>query len=161
MKKILFMLLSLLQLSTATFSQDVPPVKLFDLAGKPVSSEIFNSKNDQPIVLSFWATWCIPCINELTAINNSLDQWKKESVFDFYAIAVDDDRTSKRIPSFVNGKGFDFKVLIDKNQELKRLLKLDNIPYTLIIKNGKIIYRQLGYVPGDEKLLFKAIKEHQ
>ncbi|MBP8067700.1 MAG: hypothetical protein KAY27_03990, partial [Pedobacter sp.] len=68
---------------------------------------------------------------------------------------------SKRIPSFVNGKGFDFKVLIDKNQELKRLLKLDNIPYTLIIKNGKIIYRQLGYVPGDEKLLFKAIKEHQ
>ncbi len=161
MKKILFILLSLLQLSTVTFSQDVPPVKLFDLAGKTVSSEIFNSKNDQPIVLSFWATWCIPCINELTAINNSLDQWKKESVFDFYAIAVDDDRTSKRIPSFVNGKGFDFKVLIDKNQELKRLLKLDNIPYTLIIKNGKIIYRQLGYVPGDEKLLFKAIKEHQ
>lgn len=161
MKKVALILVILIKLSNPTFSQDVPPVKLIDLTGKTVSSEIFNSKRNEPIVLSFWATWCIPCINELTAINNNLDQWKKEAAFDFYAIAEDDDRTSKRIPSFVNGKGFEFKVLIDKNQELKRLLKLDNIPYTLIIKNGKIIYRHLGYVLGDEKLLFKEIKNLQ
>lgn len=78
-----------------------------------------------------------------------------------YAIATDDSRTIKRVVPLVNGKDWAFNVLLDKNQDFKRALNITGIPYTIIVKNGKIIYRHLGYVDGDENEIFKILKENQ
>ena len=135
-------------------------VQLKDLTGKAVGSEELG-KSGKITVVSFWATWCIPCINELSTINDKLEDWRKKTPFEFYAIAEDDSRTIKRVQPLVNGKNWDFTVLLDKNQDLKRELNLMNIPYTIIVKNGKIIYRHAGYVIGDEEELYKIIKQNQ
>jgi thiol-disulfide isomerase/thioredoxin len=142
-------------------AQVVPDIKLSTLEGASFQTKQLNEIAGKPVVLSFWATWCIPCLNELSAINDNLDDWKKESKFEFYAISEDDSRTAKRVPALVNGKGWNFNVLLDKNQDLKRELNLMNIPYTMVIKDGKIIYRQAGYVAGNENELYKIIKENQ
>ena len=142
-------------------AQDLPVVKLATLNGKEYSTNQLNEVKNQPVVLSFWATWCIPCINELSAINDQLDSWKKIIKFNLYAIATDDSRTIKRVEPLVNGKDWAFSVLLDKNQDFKRALNITGIPYTIIIKNGKIIYRHLGYVDGDENEIFKILKENQ
>ena len=81
--------------------------------------------------------------------------------FNFYAVSQDDSRTSKKVAALVNGKGWNFNVLLDKNQDFKRLLNLPGIPYTLVVKNGKIIYRQIGYTEGDENTLYDIIKANQ
>ncbi len=160
-KKVSFLLLiSLLSVAFALSAQQIPAVKLVELDGTAFNSSQFNSPG-KPIVLSFWATWCIPCINELSNINDKYGSWRKEASFDFYAISQDDSRTLKRVQPLVNGKNWDFTVLLDKNQDLKRELNLMNIPYTIIVKDGKIIYRQSGYVVGDEEVLFKAIQDNQ
>lgn len=142
-------------------AQAVPDIKLSAMDGANFQTHQLNEIAGKPVVLSFWATWCIPCLDELTAISDNLDDWKKESKFEFYAVSEDDSRTAKRVPALVNGKGWTFNVLLDKNQDLKRELHLMNIPYTIIIKDGKIIYRQSGYVPGNENELYKIIKENQ
>ncbi len=156
---VFIILFTLLQLGAN--AQAVPNIKLTTLAGANFQTQQLNEIVGKPVVLSFWATWCIPCLNELTAINDNLDEWKKESKFDFFAVSEDDSRTVKRVPALVNGKGWAFNVLLDKNQDLKRELNLMNIPYTMVIKNGKIIYRQAGYVAGNENELYKIIKENQ
>jgi thiol-disulfide isomerase/thioredoxin len=142
-------------------AQVVPNIKLSTIEGASFQTQQINEITGKPVVLSFWATWCIPCLNELTAINDNLDDWKKESKFEFYAISEDDSRTAKRVPALVSGKGWTFNVLLDKNQDLKRELNLMNIPYLMVIKDGKIIYRQAGYVAGNENELYKIIKENQ
>ncbi len=142
-------------------AQDLPVVKLATLNGKEYSTNQLNETTNQPIILSFWATWCVPCINELSAINDQLDIWKKTIKFNVYAIATDDSRTIKRVEPLVNGKDWAFNVLLDKNQDFKRALNITGIPYTIIVKNGKIIYRHLGYVDGDENEIFKILKENQ
>jgi len=156
----LLLLICFLSVAFASTAQQIPAIKLAGLDGAAFNSSQFNT-HGKPVVLSFWATWCIPCINELSNINDKYDSWKKEANFDFYAISQDDSRTIKRVQPLVNGKNWDFTVLLDKNQDLKRELNLVNIPYTIIVKNGKIIYRQSGYVVGDEEVLFKAIKDNQ
>lgn len=161
MKKIFLILKPLLFTAIITSAQQIPAIKLVDLEGITFNTSQFNNINGRPVILNFWATWCIPCINELSIINDKYESWKKEANFDFYAISEDDSRTTKRVQPLVNGKNWDFNVLIDKNQDLKRELNLMNIPYTLIVKNGKIIYRHAGYVTGDEEVLFKAIKDNQ
>ncbi len=136
-----------------------PSVQLSNISGGTANPSMFNRSDDIPVVIAFWATWCIPCINELTTVNDNLQKWKQEIPFELVAVSVDDSRTANRVQPFVNGKGWDFTVLSDKNQELKRALNISNVPYTVIVKNGKIIYRHSGFVDGDEALLFKTLKD--
>jgi thiol-disulfide isomerase/thioredoxin len=161
MYKSLSILVLLFSLQKEVKAQKIPDVKLVTLDGTNFQTERFNEIVSKPVVLSFWATWCIPCINELSAINDNIDSWKSNVKFDLYAISEDDSRTAGRVNPLVNGKGWELNVLLDKNQDLKRELNIANVPYTIIIKNGKIIYRHQGYVAGDENIIYKILKENQ
>ncbi len=144
-----------------TSAQKIPDIKLDDLQSNSFNTGSFNRENAKLTLLAFWATWCIPCIYELSTINDNLDEWKKKYQFDFYAVSEDDSRTINRVKPLVDGKNWDFTVLLDKNQDLKRGLNLPNVPYTILIKGGKIIYRHSGYVAGDDETLLKAIRDNQ
>ncbi len=47
----------------------------------------------------------------------------------------------------INGKDWNFKILLDENHNLKRALNIVGIPHTIITKDTKIIYRRIGYSP--------------
>lgn len=141
-------------------AQQIPATTLLDIKGKRVNTQQLNDSTNTPIVLAFWATWCLPCINELSNINDNYDDWQKKRPFKLYAVATDDSRTAKKIEPLVLGKGWQFDVLIDNNQNLKRALNIANIPTVLVIKSGKIIYKHNGYVRGDEKALYDIISNN-
>ena len=54
-------------------------------------------------------------------------------------------------------KKWDFKIFLDENQSLKRALNIDAIPHTIVTKGNKIIYRRIGYKPGEENYLYDFI----
>ena len=62
------------------------------------------------------------------------DEWQEDLNIELIAISTDDSRTQKRIKPMVNGKGWEYKILLDKNQELKRALNISAIPHTLVLK---------------------------
>jgi peroxiredoxin len=86
------------------------------------------------------------------------EEWKKSLNFEIIAVSTDDSRTQKRVKPLINGKGWDFKVLLDTNQDFKRALSIVNIPYTIVVKNSEIVHIQNGYVPGNEKVLLEKMK---
>jgi len=138
---------------------EIPITTLKDLDGSKVSLNQLT-ENDNITVISFWATWCVPCINELDAIADIYDEWKDETKVNLIAIATDDTRTKKRIRPLVYGKGWEYIVLYDDNQDLKRALNITTLPHTLVLKNNKIIQRRTGYIPGAEDDLYEFIKEN-
>lgn len=140
-------------------AQKLPVVDLENLDGETVSSTTLNS--EKPVVITFWATWCIPCLNELSFVNEVYDEWQEKYQFDFYAISIDDDRTVRKVAPLVNGKNWPFKVLIDTNQDFKRMLNINAIPYLIIVKNGTIIYTKNGFVKGDEAKIEDIISKNQ
>jgi len=137
---------------------NLPDVTLSNLEGKKISLVKDFSEQDKLYVLSFWATWCTPCINELDEINDVQNDWKKQVNFEVLAISIDDSRTQKRVKPLTNGKEWDFTILLDSNQDLKRALSIVNVPYTIVVKNNKIVHVQNGYVPGNELELLKKLK---
>lgn len=142
-----------------TAQETLPNVEIKTLDGNSTTLQEISKENNL-IVVSLWATWCVPCKNELDAINEVYTDWKDETNVQVYAVSVDDSRTVNRVKPLVNGKAWDFTILLDTNNDLKRELGAATIPLTLIIKNGEIVHRHSGYTPGSEEELFEEIKKH-
>jgi thiol-disulfide isomerase/thioredoxin len=133
-------------------------MQIENLDGDSVNLEDI-SKDDQLVIVSLWATWCVPCKNELDAISEVYDDWVEETNVKLYAISVDDARTVKRVKPLISGKDWDYEILLDTNSELKRKLNAPTIPLTLLVKNNKILFRHSGYTPGSEDELYEKILE--
>lgn len=143
---------------SAMAQKELPNLNLPNLEGKTLSLKNDFSEKDKIYIFSFWATWCTPCIQELDEMNNLQEEWKKSVNFEIVAISTDDSRTQKRVKPLINGKGWEFNVLLDTNQDFKRALSIVNIPYTIVVKNQKIVHIQNGYVPGSESELLEKLK---
>jgi cytochrome c biogenesis protein CcmG, thiol:disulfide interchange protein DsbE len=158
MKKIFFYIILLI--STATFSQKIiPDVNIQDLKGNLISAKSILKPN-KPTIVSFWATWCKPCLQEIYAINQNIEDLKKEIDFDFIAISTDDSRSKNKVLSLKNAKKWQFEVFIDENGDLQRAMNILNIPFTIILdKNHKIIYQHTAYAVGDEEEYFEVLKK--
>lgn len=113
----------------------------------------------KPAVISFFGTWCKPCLRELDAIREVYDDWRDETGVTLYAISVNEGADEFKVKPLVHAHGWDFPVLLDSNTEFKRSMNVNVVP-TVIVLNGKgeVILRKSGYVEGGESEIIKAIR---
>ena len=127
--KNLLLAFTLLLSITLSAQNKIPNTQLKTLGGDITNLQDI-AKNNDLIVVSLWATWCVPCKNELDAINEVYSDWQDETNVTLYAISVDDSRTVKRVKPLVNGKDWDYEILLDTNNDLKRALGASTVPLT-------------------------------
>lgn len=147
--------------SFTLFADDssIPKVQIKDLYGKSIDASTLNNEG-KPFVIDFWATWCNPCIRELTNINKVYDKWQQETGVKIYAVSIDDSRTAKKVSQFVKGRGWKFDVFLDENSDLKRAMNAGPPPQTYLFDgNGKLVWQHSGYAEGNEEKLYNKIKE--
>jgi peroxiredoxin len=136
----------------------VPAVRLKDINGKEFRTDSLGFNG--PVVISFWATWCAPCKKELMAVHDVYEDWQAETGVNLVAVSIDDEKTKRDVITYVNGKAWDYTVLLDPNGDFKRSMGVNNVPHTFLIdKNGNIVYTHNNYAPGDEEKLFEEIKK--
>ena len=148
----------MLAFATTMFAQ-LPSVQLKDINGKTVDTATL-SNDGNPFVISFFATWCKPCIRELQAINDYYADWQDETGMKLIAVSIDDGQNANRVKPLVDGKGFEYEVLLDTNSDLKRALGIKDIPYVLILDgDGNIVETRNGYTDGSETHIIEKIRE--
>lgn len=156
--KRLFLALAMFLTLGCAFAQ-LPSVQLKDLDGNTVDTATL-SNDGNPFVISFFATWCKPCLRELTAINDLYPDWQDETGMKLIAISIDEAQNANRVKPLVEGKGFEYEVLLDTNQDLKRALGIQDIPYLMIIDgNGNIVETRNGYTEGSESHIIEKIRQ--
>jgi sulfatase modifying factor 1 len=104
------------------------------------------------VVLDFWATWCVPCRNELPTIEKLRTEFA-DSVR-VYGVNNEDATTVKE---FVRKNRYQMSVLMDSHQQVQRLYGVSAIP-TLMILDRQGVIRKLYVGSRDEATLRKAIQ---
>ncbi len=157
----IFLFLGLFLWSQIGFSQTnkLPSVDLLDLQGKIVkSSEITN--DGKPILICFWKTCCKPPVDMLDAISEVYEDWVDETGVVLYAISIDDSRSSSQVKPFINGKEWEFEVLLDPNSDFKRSMNVVMTPHLFLLNsNGEIVWQKALFVIGDEEEILEQIKK--
>ncbi len=153
-------LLALLVAGLGVSNAQLPSVQLKDLNGKSVnSSELSN--DGKPFIISFWATWCKPCIRELKAIHEVYPDWVEETGVKVYAISIDDAQNANKVKPFVTEKGWEYEVLLDPNKDFARAMGAQNVPHVVVVgKNGEILESHSGYNPGSEDHLIELVRKN-
>jgi len=161
MKKTVFGVLFLLSSITliAQNKKTFPSVGIKTIDGKAFNSKDFDN-NGKPIIVSFWATWCKPCIQELINISEVYEEWQKETGVKLIAISIDDARNTAKVPGFVKGKDWKYEVYLDPNSDLKREMGVNNVPHTFLLDGNKnIVWDHNSYSNGDEEKLYELVKK--
>ena len=108
-------------------------VRLSDLRGKVV-------------VVNFWATWCIPCVEEMPSFQEIQDQFP-----DFVMIGIDQKEGSDKVKSFLEGKGITYTILLDLNGKVSNSYKVFMLPSTFFVDpEGMIRFRHYGIMTPDQ-----------
>ena len=136
----------------------LPEVTLRDVDGNNVDIASL-AQSGKPVIISFFATWCKPCMNELKAIDELYTDWQDETGVEMYIVSIDQGQDIQKVAPLVNGNGWEYKVLLDPNGTLKRAMNVQNVPHLFVIDSkGKTVYNHAGYTPGDEDEIIKYLK---
>ncbi len=172
MKKLIYLILTFLPMGIVSAQTESPDVDATSDNGKKIPSVVVKttdgskmntgefSNDGKPYIINFWATWCAPCKKELDNISEKYSEWQKETGVKIIAISIDDTRTSSKVGTTVESKGWEFEVFLDENKDFARAMNVGNPPFTFLVDgNGNIVYEHIGYSEGDEDELYEKVKE--
>jgi thiol-disulfide isomerase/thioredoxin len=161
MNKLLFILTGFLLISVFSYGQgaQIPSVTIKDISERPFNTADI-SNDGKPIIINFWATWCSPCKRELENIAALYDDWVEETGVKLVAVSIDDVRNVAKVEPYVNGKGWDYEVLLDMNGDFKRAMSVNGIPHTFLVDSkGMIVWQDNNYTEGGEYKLYELVKK--
>lgn len=156
----MFFAVTLVQANDSTKQkQQLPSVVVKKMDGSSVNIQDYG-KTGKIMVISFWATWCTPCIKELNNIDEIYQDWQKKYGLELVAVSMDDARTSSKVQPVANSLGWSYLILLDENKDLARAMNVNNPPQTILIdQSGNIVYVHNGYTEGSEIELEEQIKK--
>ena len=164
MKKTI-VLIAVILLSISLYAQEgiltrtIPAVDIKTLTGEMFNTSGIDNEG-KPIIISFFALWCKPCLRELTAIADVYEDWQDETGVKLVAISIDDSRSMPNVLPTVNGNGWEYEFYSDPNGDFKRAMGVNMIPHVFILDGDKkVVYQHTSYAEGGENELYEIVKK--
>jgi len=106
-------------------------------------------------VVDFWATWCVPCVQEIPGFDKLNQQFGPQGVA-VVGVAMDDDGRESVEP-FLKKHPMQYRVALG-TPDLNKKFKLESLPVTMVFdRAGRLVKRFDGFT--DEAQLEAAVRQ--
>ncbi|WP_336788301.1 TlpA family protein disulfide reductase [Paenibacillus sp. MMO-177] len=131
----------------------------FELRGFNDASYSLSQIKGKPVLINFWASWCVPCRKEAPEFVRLYNKYKDK--VEFYAVNATSDDTIEGAVSFVQQYQLQFPVLLDEKGNVSKLYNVRSYPTTYFVDGkGAIVSINLGIVSPEslEKTIISTIE---
>jgi peroxiredoxin len=120
-------------------SKMAPDFTLANSDGQQVSLQQYRG---QVVFLNFWATWCIPCREEMAALEQLHQRYQAQ---DLAIISIDLKESADQVKTFFQKHALSFPALLDQNGMVFRDYLVAGMPTTYLIdRDGTLLARGVG-----------------
>lgn len=126
----------------AAQAKPLPDLKFKDIAG---NSKDLDSLHGSITVVSFWATWCAPCRDELPRLSHLSDKLADQGIH-FVAISIDAPKDRAKVEPFLQKNNVTLNVWVGGDADMLGRVGLGEIvPGTIVLdKDGEVVGRIMG-----------------
>jgi len=125
-----------------------PDFTLTDLDNNSVT---LSSLRGKIVMVNFWATWCIPCTNEMPYFQKAHTEWSGDK--ELVILAVNQLEGKGTVKSFMDSRGYTFTALLDLAGDISDDYGTTSIPRTFFIDTDGIIqYVEIGRFNSQSEL---------
>jgi len=120
-------------------AKQAPDFALPNIEGKQVSLQHYRGK---VVFLNFWATWCIPCREEMPAMEQLHQIFQPQGLA---ILAVDLKESPDKVKAFFDQHRLSFTALLDESGSVFRDYQVMGLPTTYLIgREGTLLARGVG-----------------
>jgi thiol-disulfide isomerase/thioredoxin len=144
--------------SAALAASSSGPAPGFQLSGRGGKTIDLSQFKGQVVMINFWATWCVPCRQEMPLLE---DIYKKYKPMGFTMLAVNVEPDPKEAEAWLGklSKPVTFPVAFDVDSKVSKLYKVETMPSTVIVdRKGNVRALHRGYKAGDENFYLTQIR---
>ncbi len=124
-----------------------PDFQVQNLDGENVSLSELRGK---PVMLNFWATWCPPCVSEMSYIQQIYKEWSDKGLV---LLTIDVGESSARVKEFLQAYNLSLPTLLDTERRVAQKYSIKYYPTTFFIdKNGIIQEKKIGAFQNKEEI---------
>ncbi|WP_373047737.1 TlpA disulfide reductase family protein [Vulgatibacter sp.] len=151
-------LVLVLGFATSAVAQDRPQAADFSLRTLGGERLKLSEMQGKVVILSFWATWCAPCKQELPVLQKLLEKYGKDGL-EVLAVNIDDPKTVAEVRRFVADRKLTMKVPLDADSKvLSKFNPRMSVPFLQIIdRKGRRAVQHTGFSSGAEETLEKEV----
>ncbi|MCR9204891.1 MAG: TlpA family protein disulfide reductase [Halobacteriovoraceae bacterium] len=114
----------------------------------------WNKLKGKKVILSFWATWCTPCFQEMAVLNKIQKEGNLPNL-KIVGVCTDGIAQKRKVKKILKEGGIDFEILLDDGTFRDKYL-VSGIPSMFFLnEKNKFIKQKTGYSPKLEKDIFK------
>ncbi len=135
-----------------------PTLNVLDNKEKTLILKFNQDLKKKGYVINFWATWCVPCKEELSDLSLLKSKIKKYNI-DVFTISIDKKDIKDQLKFLSNNGASNLEHFFDKEMKIFKALKLRGIPTTIIVdQNSFIISKHEGILKWGEDEIINKIK---
>ena len=135
-----------------------PTLKVLDNKEKSFILKFDQDSKKKGYVINFWATWCVPCKEELPDLSLLKSKIKKYNI-DVFTISIDKKDIKDQLKFLSNNGASNLNHFFDKEMKIFKALKLRGIPTTIIVnQNSFIISKHEGILKWGQDEIINKIK---
>lgn len=113
-----------------------PDIELKDLKDDTVRLSDLRGK---PVLVNFWATWCVPCRTEMPILEKKYRAYKESQGFTILAVDVKDDSGVDAVRSFLGELSLTFPVLLDGEGDAGTAYNVLGLPTSFFVDRKGVI----------------------